>query len=46
MQMRRDTPFPARTVPVPNGQKSLPKGTLSSIIKLAGMTVDEFMNLL
>ena len=46
VQMRRDTPAPARTVPVPVGKKSLPRGTLSSIIRQAGLTRDEFLELL
>ena len=46
VQMRRDAPPPARTVPVPVGKKSLPRGTLSAIIRQAGLSVDEFVNLL
>jgi len=46
VQMRRDTPQPARTVPVPVGKKTLPRGTLSSIIRQAGLTRDEFIELL
>ena len=33
-----------RTVPVPIHPGDIPKGTLRNIIKLAGMTVDEFLN--
>lgn len=46
VQMRRDEPQPARTVPVPVSKKPLPRGTLRSIIKKAGLTVDEFIDLL
>ncbi len=46
VQMRRNHPQPARTVPVPTGKKSLPRGTLRSIIRLAGLTVEEFKALL
>ena len=46
VQMRRDEPQPARTVPVPISQKPLPRGTLRSIIRQAGLTVDEFVELL
>lgn len=46
VQMRRDEPQPARTVPVPISKKPLPRGTLRSILRQAGMTVDEFVDLL
>jgi len=46
VQMRRDNPIPARTVPVPTSTKPLPRGTLRSIIRQAGLTVDEFIALL
>lgn len=46
VQMRRNAPPPARTVPIPTGKKTLPRGTLSSIIRQAGMTRDEFLDLL
>ncbi|MCK6576934.1 MAG: type II toxin-antitoxin system HicA family toxin [Anaerolineae bacterium] len=46
IQMRRDEPQPARTVPVPISRKPLPRGTLRSIIRQAGLTVDEFAALL
>lgn len=46
VQMRRDEPQPARTVPVPVSKKPLPRGTLRSIIRQAGLTVDEFIELL
>jgi predicted RNA binding protein YcfA (HicA-like mRNA interferase family) len=46
VQMRRDDPQPARTVPIPVSKKPLPRGTLRSIIRLAGLTVDEFITLL
>jgi predicted RNA binding protein YcfA (HicA-like mRNA interferase family) len=46
VQMRRDTPQPARTVPVPVSKKPLPRGTLRSILKQAGLTPDEFLALL
>lgn len=46
VQMRRDQPPPARTVPVPISQKPLPRGTLRAIIRQAGLTVDEFVRLL
>jgi predicted RNA binding protein YcfA (HicA-like mRNA interferase family) len=46
VQMRRDEPQPARTVPVPVSKKPLPRGTLRSIIRQAGLTVDEFVKLL
>lgn len=44
--LRRDEPSPARTVPVPTGKKAVPIGTLRSIIKQAGLTRDEFLDLL
>jgi len=37
---------PARRVTVPIHNEDIPKGTLSSIIKQAGLTVDEFIRLL
>jgi predicted RNA binding protein YcfA (HicA-like mRNA interferase family) len=46
VQMRRDEPAPAHTVPIPVSKKPLPRGTLRSIIRLAGLTVDEFIALL
>ena len=46
VQMRRDEPQPARTVPVPVSKKPLPRGTLRGIIRQAGLTVDEFVALL
>jgi predicted RNA binding protein YcfA (HicA-like mRNA interferase family) len=46
VQMRRDEPQPARTVPVPISKKPLPRGTLRSIIQQAGLTIDEFVALL
>lgn len=46
VQMRRNNPQPARTVPVPVSKKPLPRGTLRSIIRQAGLTVDEFIELL
>jgi predicted RNA binding protein YcfA (HicA-like mRNA interferase family) len=46
VQMRRDEPPPGRTVPVPTGKKSLPRGTLSAIIRQAGLTREEFLELL
>ncbi|CAG0966674.1 hypothetical protein ARNL5_01336 [Anaerolineae bacterium] len=46
VQMRRDSPPPARTVPVPVSRKPLPRGTLRAILKLAGLTVEEFLELL
>lgn len=46
VQMRRNEPKPARTVPVPVGKKTLPRGTLSAIIRQAGLTRDEFIALL
>lgn len=44
--MRRLEPPPARTVPVPISKKPIPKGTLRSIIRMAGLTIDEFIALL
>lgn len=41
---RRDKPFAQVTIPHPN--KSIPKGLLRSIIRDAGLTVDEFLDLL
>ena len=32
-----------RTVPVPRPPGDIPKGTLRSIIRLSGLTVDEFL---
>ncbi len=46
IQMRRDEPQPARTVPIPISKKPLPRGTLRSIIRLAGLTVEEFIEFL
>jgi len=46
VQMRRDEPQPAKTVPVPISKKPLPRGTLRSIIRQAGLTVEEFITLL
>ena len=46
VQMRREEPPPARTVPVPSGKKSLPRGTLRAIIRQAGLTREEFLDLL
>ena len=46
VQMRRDEPQPARTVPVPVSKKPLPRGTLRGTIRQAGLTVDEFVALL
>jgi len=46
VQMRRNVPEPARTVPVPVSKKPLPRGTLRSIIRQAGLTVEEFNTLL
>ena len=43
IMMRRDVP-PARTI-IPN-HKTLKKGTLKQIIDDAGLTVDEFLDLL
>jgi predicted RNA binding protein YcfA (HicA-like mRNA interferase family) len=41
--LRRDNPFAQLTVP---NHKTLDKGTLRSIIRQAGMSVDEFISLL
>ncbi|MBN1119546.1 MAG: type II toxin-antitoxin system HicA family toxin [Anaerolineae bacterium] len=46
VQMRRDVPPPARTVPVPTGKKTLPRGTLSAILRQADLTREEFLDLL
>lgn len=46
VQMRRNEPSPARTVPVPTGKKPLPRGTLRSILRQAGLSVDAFIELL
>jgi predicted RNA binding protein YcfA (HicA-like mRNA interferase family) len=46
VQMRRDAPPPARTVPVPIGKKTLPRGTLSAILRQADLTREEFLDLL
>lgn len=46
VQMRRNEPQPARTVPVPTSKKPLPRGTLRAIIRQAGMSVDDFIALL
>ncbi len=46
VQMRRNQPQPARTVPAPISKKPLPRGTLRAIIRQAGMTVEEFVALL
>ncbi len=46
VQMRRDEPQPARTIPVPVSKKPLPRGTLRSIIRQAGLSIDEFIALL
>lgn len=46
VQMRRDEPPPARTVPVPTGKKPLPRGTLRAILRQAAMSVDELIDLL
>lgn len=45
MILRRDDPPPAQTIPVPL-HKTLKPGTLRGIIRLAGLTVDEFLELL
>lgn len=41
--MRRDDPFARTSVP---GHKTLKRGTLRGIIKDAGLTVEEFVDLL
>lgn len=46
VQMRRNDPQPARTVPVPTGKKTLPRGTLRAILRQAGLSVEEFADLL
>jgi len=46
VQMRRNVPPPARTIPVPVSKKPLPRGTLRSIIRQAGLSVEEFTALL
>jgi predicted RNA binding protein YcfA (HicA-like mRNA interferase family) len=43
--LRRNEPEPARTVPVPN-HRELKQGTLRGIIRLAGLTPEEFIELL
>lgn len=43
IHLRRDEPFAQVTVPE---NKELPKGTLYRIIKQAGLTVDQFIELL
>jgi predicted RNA binding protein YcfA (HicA-like mRNA interferase family) len=43
--MVRDEPPPSLTIVVPN-HKELKKGTLRTIIRQSGLTVDEFKNLL
>ena len=43
--MKRDDPKPARSIPVPN-HKTLKTGTLRTIIRQAGLSVDEFNELL
>jgi predicted RNA binding protein YcfA (HicA-like mRNA interferase family) len=45
MVLRRGEPQPARSVAVPNHHE-LDRGTLRSIIRQAGFTVDEFVALL
>jgi predicted RNA binding protein YcfA (HicA-like mRNA interferase family) len=44
MILRKQTDKEKNTVPVPN-HKELAKGTLNSIIKQAGLTQDEFLDL-
>lgn len=41
--LRRDDPFAQASVPL---HKELDRGTLRAIIRLAGLSVDEFVNLL
>ncbi|MBI5561079.1 MAG: type II toxin-antitoxin system HicA family toxin [Deltaproteobacteria bacterium] len=41
--MRRDNPFAQTVVPT---RKTLPKGTLRSIIRQSGLTLDDFLKLL
>lgn len=43
--MRRTLPSPARTISIPD-HDTLDRGTLRSIIRQAGLTVQEFMDLL
>ena len=43
VNLRRDDPFGKVTVP---NHKALDKGTLRAIIRQAGLTVDEFVDLL
>ena len=43
--MKRRAPPPVRTIPVPN-HKTIKPGTLKSIIRQAGLTVNEFNELL
>ena len=43
MILRRDTPFSQTTIP---DHKELDRGTLRSIIRQAGLSVDEFLALL
>ncbi len=43
--LRRDEPEPARTVVVAN-HKEIDRGTLKGIIEQAGLTTDEFLELL
>jgi predicted RNA binding protein YcfA (HicA-like mRNA interferase family) len=43
--LRREDPPPARSVVVPD-HKTLDRGTLRGIIRQAGITVDQFVNLL
>jgi predicted RNA binding protein YcfA (HicA-like mRNA interferase family) len=45
MVLRRAEPLPSRSVVVPNHDE-LDRGTLRSIIRQAGLTVDEFVALL
>ncbi|MCQ3932004.1 MAG: hypothetical protein DPW16_16260 [Chloroflexi bacterium] len=43
--LRRSDPPPAKTIPVPK-HKELKKGTLRGIIRQAGLSVEEFIELL
>ena len=43
--MHRKEPSPMRTVPIPK-HTTIKKGTLRGIIRQAGLTVDEFIDLL
>jgi predicted RNA binding protein YcfA (HicA-like mRNA interferase family) len=43
--VHRDGPSRQTTVPV-HGNRDLPRGTLRDIIEQAGLTVEEFVNLL